>query len=107
MRKIDTIANWTAISDVIPVTRKLTGITTERTRYEVDKVAEIRVKLANRRKEIKIPTRKTTNPPADTGSGNTINVHTAKTTGPVARVPQAAKLVSLVDEQTNWMRKRP
>ena len=104
---MDTTDNWTAISDVIPVTRKLAGITRERTKYEVDKVAEIKVKFANRRNEVRIATRKTTNPLADIGSGNTINVHTAKTTGPVARVPQAAKLVSLVDEQTNWMRKRP
>ena len=107
MRKIDTIASWTAISDVIPVTRKLAGITTERTRYEDARVAEIRVKLTNKRNETRIPTRNTTNPLADGGIGNMINVQIARITGPIARDPVAGKLMSLVDEQTKWRRKRP
>jgi len=99
--------NWIAISDVIPVTRKLAGITTERLKYEVARVAEIRVKLANRRKETRIATRNRAKPLADIGSGNTTIVQTDKITGPVARDPLAAKLVSLADDQMNWRRKRP
>ena len=73
-------ANWIAIIDVIPVTIKKAGISTERTKYEVDSVAEIRVKLANRMKETRIATRNRAKPLADTGIGNMINAHTAKIT---------------------------